>query len=101
MHEAAKTVTGGLRHASEVYDVQRRHTGEVSENAIRRYVRELLKDKGIAAEDHPIGHRLVAAPLAQLLTLRDAPGSYLALLRWQLGWPGRYLRRTRARAEQR
>src|SRR6185436_14942244 len=39
LHGAAKTVTGGVAQAREVFQVQRRHSGGVSENAIRRYVR--------------------------------------------------------------
>jgi hypothetical protein len=83
--------------AREVFEVQRRHTGRVSENAIRRYVRELVEARGLGTRDHPILHRLAAAPLAQLLTLRHAPRSLWPLIRWQLGWPRRFLARRLAR----
>ena len=93
IHASAKTVTGGLAQAREVFEVQRRHSGGVSENAIRRYVRELVQDRGLGVDAHPVLHRLVAAPLAQGLTLRYAPRSFGRLVKWQLGWPRRWLAR--------
>jgi glycosyltransferase involved in cell wall biosynthesis len=92
VHPAAKTVLGGPRQARELFDVQRRATGRVSAGAVRHYVRTLVAARGLPAREHPISHRLVAAPLAQLMTLRYAPRSFGPLVRWQLGWPLRFVR---------
>jgi len=93
LHGEAKTVIGGLPLAREVFEVQRRHSDGVSENAIRRYVRELVQERGFGPDSHPILHRLAAAPLAQAFTLRYAPRQFGKLIKWQLDWPFRWLRK--------